>query len=222
MGMIRLAFTPCFIVYTLSVLLIAALLLTVLAYPPAIDLAAVPLTVFAGCTRCCAIIRSRPICAFCSNRYDPRCVNISSKTRRTAGRSAGTSGQWPISAPRWCWTSVRSGRSTTSMRKDWPHLGRGDAPRIPQKSESQGSRHKNAISGSQESCECDSELALLFSLSSAFAILSIFAAAANGCLQKGDLHRSVGRHQFPHRGAGRQPAKRERRHRECAGRCSDS
>src|SRR5712671_2489927 len=50
MGMIRLAFTPRFIVYTLSILLTAALLLTVLAYPPAIDLAAVPLAVFAGFT----------------------------------------------------------------------------------------------------------------------------------------------------------------------------
>jgi hypothetical protein len=49
----------------------------------------------------------------------------------------------------------------------------------------------------RSACECDSELALLFSLSSAFAILGIFAAAANGCLQKGDLQRSVGRHQFP-------------------------
>ena len=50
MGMIRLAFTLRFIVYTLSILLTAALVLTVLAYPPAIDLAAVPLAVFAGFT----------------------------------------------------------------------------------------------------------------------------------------------------------------------------
>jgi glutamate synthase domain-containing protein 2 len=50
MGMIRLAFTLRFIVYTLSILLTAALLLTVLAYPPAIGLAAVPLAVFAGFT----------------------------------------------------------------------------------------------------------------------------------------------------------------------------
>src|SRR5712672_1845669 len=48
MGMILLAFTLRFIVYTLSILLTAALVLTVLAYPPAIDLAAVPLAVFAG------------------------------------------------------------------------------------------------------------------------------------------------------------------------------
>src|SRR5258707_9469322 len=48
--MIRLAFTLRFIVYTLSILLTAALLLTVLAYPRAIDLAAVPLAVFAGFT----------------------------------------------------------------------------------------------------------------------------------------------------------------------------
>jgi hypothetical protein len=48
MGMIRLAFTLRFIVYTLSILLTAALPLTVVAYPPAIDLAAVPLVVFAG------------------------------------------------------------------------------------------------------------------------------------------------------------------------------
>src|SRR5260370_18514799 len=57
MGMIRLAFPFRFIVYSLSVLLIAALLLTVLAYPPAIDLAAVPLTVFAGFT----ILRTRDL-----------------------------------------------------------------------------------------------------------------------------------------------------------------
>jgi hypothetical protein len=50
MSMIRLAFAPRFIVYTLSILLTAALLLTVLAYPPAIDLAAVLLTVFARFT----------------------------------------------------------------------------------------------------------------------------------------------------------------------------
>jgi hypothetical protein len=48
MSMIRLAFTPRCIVYTLSILLTAALLLTFLAYPPAIDLAAVPLALFAG------------------------------------------------------------------------------------------------------------------------------------------------------------------------------
>jgi hypothetical protein len=48
MGMVRLAFTPRFIVYTLSILLTTALLLSVLAYPSAIDLAAVPLVVFAG------------------------------------------------------------------------------------------------------------------------------------------------------------------------------
>jgi glutamate synthase domain-containing protein 2 len=48
MGMVRLAFTPRFIVYTLSILLTTALLLSVLAYPSAIDLAAVPLAVFAG------------------------------------------------------------------------------------------------------------------------------------------------------------------------------
>ena len=108
----------------------AALLLTVLACPPVIDLAAVPLAVFAGFTILGtrdliqtrhAVLRNYPIsahCVSCSNRYDPRCVSISSKTRRTAGRSAATSRRWPISAPRWRWTSVRSGRSTTSMQRD--------------------------------------------------------------------------------------------------------
>jgi hypothetical protein len=48
--MIRLAFAQRFIVYTLSILLTAALLLTVRACPPAIDVAAVPLAVFAGFT----------------------------------------------------------------------------------------------------------------------------------------------------------------------------
>ena len=50
MRMARLAFTPRFVVYTLSILLTAALLLTVLAYPPAFYLALVPLAVFAGLT----------------------------------------------------------------------------------------------------------------------------------------------------------------------------
>jgi glutamate synthase domain-containing protein 2 len=48
MGMVRLAFTPRFVVYTLSILLSAGLLLTILAYPPAFGLAAVPLAVCAG------------------------------------------------------------------------------------------------------------------------------------------------------------------------------
>src|SRR5215470_13049606 len=50
MRMVRLAFTPRFVVYTLSILLTAALLLTVVAYPPAFGLAVVPLAVFAGLT----------------------------------------------------------------------------------------------------------------------------------------------------------------------------
>jgi hypothetical protein len=60
MSMIRLAFAPRFIVYTLSILLTAALLLTVLAYPPAIDLAAIPVAVFAGFT----ILSRRPSTSF--------------------------------------------------------------------------------------------------------------------------------------------------------------
>jgi hypothetical protein len=50
MRTIRLAFTPRFVVYTLSILLTAALLLTILAHPPAFDLAVVPLAMFAGLT----------------------------------------------------------------------------------------------------------------------------------------------------------------------------
>ncbi len=50
MRMVRLAFTPRFVVYTLSILITAALLLTVLAYPPAFGLAAAPLAMFAGLT----------------------------------------------------------------------------------------------------------------------------------------------------------------------------
>jgi glutamate synthase domain-containing protein 2 len=50
MRMLRLAFTPRFIVYTLSILFTAVLLLTILAYPPAFDIAAVPLAVFACLT----------------------------------------------------------------------------------------------------------------------------------------------------------------------------
>ena len=47
MRMLRLAFTPRFVVYTLSILFTAALLLTVLAHPPAFNIAVVPLAVFA-------------------------------------------------------------------------------------------------------------------------------------------------------------------------------
>ncbi len=50
MRTVRLAFTPRFVVYTLSILLTAALLLAVLAYPSAFGLAVVPLAVFAGLT----------------------------------------------------------------------------------------------------------------------------------------------------------------------------
>src|SRR6516165_1065712 len=50
MRTIRLAFTPRFIVYTLSILITAALLLTILADPSAFGLAVVPLAVFAGLT----------------------------------------------------------------------------------------------------------------------------------------------------------------------------
>src|SRR5260370_21686875 len=50
MRTVRLAFTPRFVVYTLSILITGALLLAVLAYPSAFGLAAVPLAVFAGLT----------------------------------------------------------------------------------------------------------------------------------------------------------------------------
>jgi glutamate synthase domain-containing protein 2 len=50
MRTVRLAFTPRFVVYTLSFLITAALLLTVLADPSAFGLAAVPLAVFAALT----------------------------------------------------------------------------------------------------------------------------------------------------------------------------
>src|SRR5258707_13630293 len=50
MSTVRLAFTPRFVVYTLSILITAALLLTILAYPSAFGLAVVPLAVFAGLT----------------------------------------------------------------------------------------------------------------------------------------------------------------------------
>src|SRR3981189_2167932 len=50
MRTVRLAFTPRFVVYTLSILITAALLLTILAYPSAFSLAVVPLAVFAGLT----------------------------------------------------------------------------------------------------------------------------------------------------------------------------
>src|SRR5260370_30194985 len=45
-----LPFTPRFIVYTLCILLTAALLLPTLAYPPAFDIAIGPLAVFASLT----------------------------------------------------------------------------------------------------------------------------------------------------------------------------
>src|SRR5580700_11433441 len=47
MRTVRLAFTPRFVVYTLSILITAALLLAVLAYPPAFGPAVVPLALFA-------------------------------------------------------------------------------------------------------------------------------------------------------------------------------
>src|SRR6266850_1278172 len=50
MRTVRLAFTPRFVVYTLSILITAALLLTILAYPSAFSLAVVPLAAFAGLT----------------------------------------------------------------------------------------------------------------------------------------------------------------------------
>jgi glutamate synthase domain-containing protein 2 len=48
MRMIRLAITPRFIVYTLSILVSASLLVAVLAYPSALDVTVVPMAVFAG------------------------------------------------------------------------------------------------------------------------------------------------------------------------------
>src|SRR5580698_2891379 len=50
MRMLRLAFTPRFVVYTLSILFTAALLLTILADPATFNLAAIPLAVFAWLT----------------------------------------------------------------------------------------------------------------------------------------------------------------------------
>jgi hypothetical protein len=85
MGMIRLAFTLRFIVYTLSILLTAALLPAGCGVSARIDLAAVLwwcLLVYGSGTAtdpdaargAAKIIRSQPICVSCSNRYDPRCV----------------------------------------------------------------------------------------------------------------------------------------------------
>src|SRR5258708_9352691 len=50
MRTVRLAFTPRFVVYTLSILITAALLLTILAYPSAFSLAVAPLAVVAALT----------------------------------------------------------------------------------------------------------------------------------------------------------------------------
>ena len=50
MGTLRLAFTPRYICYTLSILFTVALLLAVAAAPAAIYVLAVPLVVFAGLT----------------------------------------------------------------------------------------------------------------------------------------------------------------------------
>src|SRR5579871_3486516 len=50
MRMLRLAFTPRFVVYTLCILFTVALLITVFTYPPAFDAAAVPLAVSAWLT----------------------------------------------------------------------------------------------------------------------------------------------------------------------------
>jgi glutamate synthase domain-containing protein 2 len=50
MHILHLAFTPRFVVYTLSVLMACALLLTVMAYPPTFHLAIVPLAIFIGLT----------------------------------------------------------------------------------------------------------------------------------------------------------------------------
>jgi glutamate synthase domain-containing protein 2 len=50
MRTLRLAFTPRFVAYTLSIALAAALLLTTLADPAALDIAIVPLAVFTGLT----------------------------------------------------------------------------------------------------------------------------------------------------------------------------
>src|SRR5712672_2700621 len=50
MRTLRLAFTPRFIVYTLSILFTVALLLTILAYPRSFNFAVVPLAVFAWLT----------------------------------------------------------------------------------------------------------------------------------------------------------------------------
>jgi glutamate synthase domain-containing protein 2 len=50
MHILRLAFTPRFVIYTLSILLTCMLLLTVIAYPPTFHLAIVPLATFTGLT----------------------------------------------------------------------------------------------------------------------------------------------------------------------------
>jgi hypothetical protein len=130
MSMIRLAFAPRFIVYTLSILLTAALLLTVLAYPPAIDLAAIPVAVFAGFTILGtrdliqtrhAVVRNYPISAhlrFPLEQIRPEMRQYFFEDDKDGRPSAATSGRWPISAPRWSSTSVRSGRSTPSMQRD--------------------------------------------------------------------------------------------------------
>jgi hypothetical protein len=50
MHILRLAFSPRFVFYTLSILLTCTLLLTVVAYPPTFHLAIVPLAMFIGLT----------------------------------------------------------------------------------------------------------------------------------------------------------------------------
>src|SRR5258707_11494249 len=105
MSTVRLAFTPRFVVYTLSILITAALLLTVLAYPSAFGLAVVPLAVFAGLTILGthdliqtrhAVLRNYPISAhlrFLLEEIRPEMRQYFSKARRTELPSAATSGR---------------------------------------------------------------------------------------------------------------------------------
>ena len=112
MHILRLAFTPRFVVYTLSILLTCRLLLTVIAYPPTFHLAVVPLAMFVGLTILGthdliqtrhAVLRNYPISAhlrFLLEDMRPEMRQYFFEGEKDGTRSAPTSGRWSISAPK--------------------------------------------------------------------------------------------------------------------------
>jgi hypothetical protein len=130
MRMVRLAFTPRFVAYTLSILLTAAPLVIILVYPLTFDLAVLPLAMFAGLvilgthdliqTRH-AVLRNYPISAhlrFLLEQVRPEMRQYFFEDDKDGRQFSRDKRAVVYQRAKMVLDKVRSGPSTTSMQRD--------------------------------------------------------------------------------------------------------